>query len=89
MINVLMMTPSEIAEVILAANTMIFSPRHVDFTTMMTSKLPKPAVYVVADLPEEDLSKKEEIEEESYTHQEEHFLCLPRQLPQESLNQQK
>lgn len=80
MINVLMTTPSGIAEVILAVTTMIFSRLPVGFTTLKISERMRLAASAEVDLPEEDLNKKEAQDNHSSTNQEAHFLCSPKLL---------
>lgn len=75
MINVLMMTPSPITEVILAVATTIFSQPLVDSTILKISRLQKLAASVVEETSREALKTRVDQDNHSYTNQEVPFLC--------------
>ena len=82
MINVLMMTPSAITEVILAVVTMISSLPLVDSTTPMNSRPLMHAACVVEETSTEVLNRRVDQENHSTTNLEVHFHCLPKLLLQ-------
>jgi len=75
MINVLMMTPSPITEVILAVATTIFSLPLVDSTILKISRPLKLAASVVEETSREALKTRVDQDNHSYTNQEVPFLC--------------
>ena len=75
MINVLMMTPSPITEVILAVATTIFSQPLADSTILKISRLQKLAASVVEETSREALKTRVDQDNHSYTNQEVPFLC--------------
>lgn len=75
MINVLMMTPSPITEVILAVATTIFSQPLVDSTILKISRPLKLAASVVEETSREALKTRVDQDNHSYTNQEVPFLC--------------
>ena len=75
MINVLMMTPSPITEVILAVATTIFSQPLADSTILKISRLQKLAASVVEETSREALKTRVDQDNHSYTNQEVLFLC--------------
>ena len=75
MINVLMMTPSPITEVILAVATTIFSQPLADSTILKISRPLKLAVSVVEETSREALKTRVDQDNHSYTNQEVPFLC--------------
>lgn len=75
MINVLMMTPSPITEVILAVATTIFSQPLADSTILKISRPLKLAASVVEETSREALKTRVDQDNHSYTNQEVPFLC--------------
>jgi hypothetical protein len=75
MINVLMMTPSPITEVILAVATTIFSQPLADSTILKISRPLKLAASVVEETSREALKTRVDLDNHSYTNQEVPFLC--------------